>query len=123
MTTKLRWTLQGLRAALFLFAGIFKLILPTHALEQQAHMSGVFLKFIGLCETLGALGLILPGIFRVRGMLTPLAAAGLLIIMTGATVITMNQGQAGISLFSAVVGVLCAIVAWGRWRRPVAAAA
>ncbi len=94
MKNKLLWTLQGLLAALFLFAGVFKLILPAQALEQQAHMSGLFLKFIGVCETLGGLGLILPGIFRKREELTPLAAAGLVIIMIGATVVTIMQGPA-----------------------------
>ncbi len=119
MKTKLLWTLQGLLAALFLFAGVIKLVQPTQALEQQAHMSGLFLKFIGLCETLGGLGLILPGIFRKREELTSLAAAGLLIIMIGATVVTIMQGPAATALFPAVVGALCAYVAYAR--RPVAA--
>ncbi len=121
MKNKLLWTLQGLLAALFLFAGVFKLILPTQALEQQAHMSGLFLKFIGVCETLGGLGLILPGIFRKREELTPLAATGLVIIMIGATTVTIMQGQAASAWLPAITGALCAYVAYARWRRPVAA--
>jgi len=42
MNTKLLWALQGPLAALYLFAGIFKLIQPAQALEPQAHMSGLF---------------------------------------------------------------------------------
>src|SRR5262249_2602468 len=78
------WIVQGLLAALFLFAGGFKLAMPAPELSRLAHLPAGFLKFIGTCEVLGALGLVLPGLFRVRPGLTPLAAAGLVIIMTGA---------------------------------------
>ena len=37
----------------------------------------LFIKFIGLCEILGALGLVLPGLLKIRRQLTPLAALGL----------------------------------------------
>jgi len=111
------WIVQALLGALFLFAGIMKLVTPAQALEQQAHMSGTFLKFIGVCETLGALGLILPGIFRTRQQLTPLAAAGLTIIMIGAVVVTIMQGGGASAAIPGVVGVLCAFVAYARWQR------
>ena len=109
------WTLQALLAALFLFAGGMKLAMPTATLAAQAHMSGAFLKFIGACEVLGALGLILPGLFRVRPGLTPLAASGLVIIMIGATVISLPGGAAS-ALVPFVTGVLATMVAIGRRR-------
>src|SRR5690242_1863730 len=108
------WTVQGLLAALFLFAGGMKLAMPVQVLTEQSHMSGLFLKFIGLCEVLGALGLVLPGVFHVQEELTPFAAAGLVIIMTGATVITVGGGQFGAAIVPAVVGVLCMSVAHAR---------
>jgi len=75
-----------------------------------------FLKFIGICEVTGALGLILPGLLRIRTGLTPLAAAGLVIIMTGATVVTVaTQGVAPAAL-PFCVGILAATVALGRRR-------
>ena len=111
------WIVQGLLAALFLFAGIMKLVTPGPALEQQAHMSATFLKFIGVCETLGGLGLVLPGIFRTRRELISIAALGLLIIMIGAVVITVKTSPATNAIFPAVTGVLCALVAYGRWPR------
>jgi len=116
------WIVQALLAALFLFGGIMKLVTPAQALEQQAHMSGTFLKFIGVCETLGGLGLILPGIFRIRRELTPIAALGLVIIMIGAVVVTVKTGPAATAVFPAVTGVLCALVAYGRWPRAQAVA-
>ncbi|HTD83976.1 MAG TPA: DoxX family protein, partial [Gemmatimonadaceae bacterium] len=90
-TTRL-WTVQALLAALFLFAGVTKLVMPADALAAQSHLPAAFMKFIGFCETLGALGLIVPGITKIRTELTPLAAAGLVIIMIGAVIVSVIQG-------------------------------
>ena len=72
------------------------------------------IRFIGACEILGALGLILPGIFRIKLGLTPLAAAGLVIIMFGAVIICLIGGLVSAALISLFVGLLAAFVAWGR---------
>src|SRR5207237_1085226 len=71
---------------------------------------------LGGYEVLGALGLVIPGLFRIRRGLTPLAAAGLVIIMIGATVITLIGGALMAAVISLVVGLLAAFVAYGRWR-------
>ena len=63
----------------------------------------------------GAAGLVLPGAFKIRTGLTPLAAAGLVIIMIGATVITLRTGAVAMAMFPLVVGMLAAFVAYGRW--------
>jgi DoxX-like protein len=110
------WIVQGLLASLFLFAGGMKLVVPIEALAGPVHLPGLFLRFIGVCEVLGALGLILPGLLRIRPGLTPLAAAGLIVIMTGATVVTLLAGPAGPAVVPFVVGLLLAFVGWGRWR-------
>lgn len=110
------WTAQSLLAALFLFAGVFKLVTPTDVLTTQSHMPGDFIKFIGICETLGALGLILPGLTKIRTELTALAAAGLVIIMSGAVVSSIVQGAGLASAFPGVVGLIAFYVARGRWQ-------
>jgi hypothetical protein len=115
MTSAL-WIVQGLLAALFLFAGGMKLVLPLEALKGPVTLPGWFLRFIGVSEVLGALGLILPGLLRIRPGLTPLAAAGLVIIMIGATGIGLMVGDVAVTLISLVVGLLAAFVAYGRWR-------
>ena len=110
------WIVQGLLAALFLFAGVMKLVLPLDALKGPVELPGWFMRFIGVAETLGGLGLILPGLLRIAPWLTPLAAAGLVIIMIGAVVITIISGEiigAGSSL---VAGLLAVFVAYGRSR-------
>ena len=110
------WVIQGLLAAVFLFAGGFKLAVPLAALAKVSPLPAPFLKFIGVCEVSGAMGLILPGLLRIRTGLTPLAAGGLVIIMLGATVVTVvTQGPAGAAV-PFVVGILAATVAYGRWR-------
>jgi len=81
---------------------------------NQVHLPGLFLKFIGVCEVLGALGLILPGLLRIRRSLTPLAAIGLLIIMIGAVVVSIMGPGVGSALPALVIGLLCAFVAYGR---------
>ena len=116
-TSTMLCTLQVLLAALFLFAGGTKLFTPIAAMTRQVALPGPFLRFIGLAEVLGALGLILPGLLRIRPSLTPLAAAGLVIIMTGAVGVTMATMGAAQAVIPGVVGVLAATVANGRWRR------
>jgi uncharacterized membrane protein YphA (DoxX/SURF4 family) len=110
------WIIQILLALLFLFAGVTKLVLPIEEMTKQMAMPGVFLRFLGVVEVLGGLGLILPGLFRIKTWLTPLAAAGLVIIMIGATIISMRIGPFGPAMIPLVTGLLLAFVAYGRWR-------
>ena len=110
------WTVQVLLALLFLFAGGMKLVLPIEEMTRDMPMPGPFLRFIGVVEVLGALGLVLPGLLRIRPGLTPLAAAGLVIVMIGATVVSFVSGGVLIALMPLVVGLLAAFVAYGRWR-------
>ena len=110
------WVVQGLLAALFLFAGGAKLVLPLDQMAGPVALPGWFLRFLGVAEVLGALGLVLPGLLRIRPGLTPLASAGLVIIMIGATVVTLAGGMVAVALMNVVVLLLAAFVAYGRWR-------
>jgi DoxX-like protein len=110
------WIVQGLLALIFLFTGGMKLVLPIGELTKDMPLPGLFVRFIGVAEVLGALGLILPGLLRIRPGLTSLAGAGLVIIMIGATALTLAQGGVAMALIPLVVGLLAAFVAYGRWR-------
>jgi hypothetical protein len=115
------WTVQVLLALTFLFAGGLKLVIPPDVLmsmgpPNQIQFPGLFIQFIGVAEVLGGLGLILPGLFRIRTSLTPLAAAGLVIIMIGATATTLASGQVAGAVLPFVVGLLASFVAYARWR-------
>jgi hypothetical protein len=113
-TRVLLWTIQGLLALLFLFAGGMKLVMPLAMLKGPVALPGAFVRFIGVCEVLGAVGLVLPGLLRIRPGLTALAAAGLVIIMLGATALTAATMGVGAALFPLVVGSLAAFVAYRR---------
>ena len=110
------WVIQGLLAALFLFAGSMKLILPIEAMAGPVSLPGWFLRFIGVAEVTGAIGLILPWLTRIQPRLTPMAASGLVIIMSGATAITVIGGPAATAAVPFVVGLLAATVAYARWQ-------
>jgi len=82
---------------------------------NQIVLPGWFLKFIGAAEVLGAIGLILPRLLHIRPRLTPLAAVGLVIIMIGATLLTVAADGFAPALFPMVVGFLAGFVAYRRW--------
>lgn len=119
-TNQALWIAQALLTLLFLFAGGMKLALRVAELAKLTPLPGLFLKFIGLCEVLGALGLVLPGILRRRQVLTPLAAAGLTVIVTGATITTLAIGGGATALFPFTTAVIAGLVAWGRLPKPPA---
>jgi hypothetical protein len=115
------WIIQGALALLFVFTGGSKLLLPTNVLLAQMALPLPiwFFRVIGVIEVAGALGLILPGLTRIKPVLTPLAASGLALEMVGATIITVIAQGAAPALFPLVVGLLAAFVAYGRgyqWR-------
>jgi uncharacterized membrane protein YphA (DoxX/SURF4 family) len=110
------WIVQVLLGLLFIFAGGMKLVLPLDQLTGPVALPGAFMRFIGVAELAGGLGLILPGLFRIRTGLTPLAAAGLVVIMIGAVVITLIGREVMGAAISLVVGILAAFVAYGRWK-------
>src|SRR3989441_10849814 len=87
------WIVQGLLAALFLFAGGAKLVLPLDQMAGPVALPGWFLRFIGVAEVLGALGLVLPGLLRIRPGLIPLAAAGVGVLMIGAAIVMWAGGM------------------------------
>jgi uncharacterized membrane protein len=114
---RLLWTAQGLAAALFLFAGSMKFIMPAEKMQQGPIVLPIaFLYFIGICECLGAFGLLLPSLLRIRTSLTPLAAAGLTLIMVGATTISILAMGVAAAILPAVVGLITASIACGRTR-------
>ena len=119
------WIIQVLLALLFLFAGGTKLVLSTETLTQMGSPNQVvmpvwFIRFIGVFEMLGALGLILPGVFRTRQYLTSLAAVGLAIIMVGAVTTTVMGDGVFLAITPFVTLLLLLFVAYARWRvRPL----
>ena len=114
----LLWIIQCLLALLFIFTGSMKFVMSGEQMNAQSpvFLPSIFLHFIGVCEILGGIGLILPSLLRIEPRLTPLAATGLAIITAGATVITLMGPMKGIVVTPLVTCILCIFVAYGRWR-------
>jgi uncharacterized membrane protein YphA (DoxX/SURF4 family) len=110
------WTVQVLLACVFLFAGGAKLVLPIAEMTKQVPLPGLFLRFLGVVELAGAAGLILPSLLRIRPYLTPLAAGGLVIVMSGATAISMAGGTVTPAIPPFIIGCLAGLVLYARTR-------
>jgi len=113
------WIVQGLLAALFLFGGYVKLTMPAEELAAICSLPVLFVRFISVCELLGGLAMLLPGLLKIRTELTPIAAAGLTIITLGATGLTaagVDGADPVTALFPLTAALLSAFVAYGRWR-------
>lgn len=118
-TSAALWMVQGLLALLFLLTGTLNVAqAPGVTLAPPLPLPSLFMQGIGVIEVAGALGLIVPGLTRIRPRLTSLAATGLLLEMIGATVVTVLGGKDVGALLPVVTGLLCAVVAYGRrsWR-------
>ena len=113
------WIAQVLLALIFLFAGVMKFVTPMDEMMKQMPVAlpPWFILFTGVVEVLGGIGVILPWLLGILPILTPLAAAGLVIVMIGAIFYTLAAGQIGGTIISLVVGLLAIFVAYGRWQQ------
>jgi uncharacterized membrane protein YphA (DoxX/SURF4 family) len=111
------WALQSLLAVAFLAHGWFFLSPPVNMVElMNASIPPAFRIFIGVAEVLAAVGLTLPGITRILPRLVPCAAAGLMIVMIGATVLHLARGEYSSAATTAVLLVVLTFVAYLRWK-------
>lgn len=125
----LLWTAQILWGLFFSFTGFGKVLAYDPAvwhrmLHQVAWFSAVpqsLFVFIGVCEGLGGVGLIVPAMTRVAPKLTPMAAAGLTLIMTLAAIFHVVRDEYSFFLpVCVVLGAVAAFIAFGRWGMPIA---
>ena len=130
MNTSL-WTMQVLWGVSFSITGFGKIMWYNSALWNQALHVVPWLSavpqdlsiFIGVCEFLGGLGLILPALTGIKPKLTPLAAFGLALIMILAAGFHIARGEYNFVVLNLVLGGVAAFIGYGRWRvRPVAPA-
>ncbi len=110
------WFAQGLLGTLFVLTGGMKLFSPASALQGPIGVPVWFLRFIGAAELLGAVGLIVPWLTGIWPVLTPVAGAGLVVIMLGATGITAVGMSVPLAMFPVLIGALAASVVLGRGR-------
>ncbi|MCP1384756.1 DoxX family protein [Runella salmonicolor] len=115
------WIIQVLLALMFAFAGFTKMTTPISKLAPQMpwvnDFSESMVRFVGAVELLGAIGLVLPALLRIKPLLTPLAALGLAVTMLFAAIYHLTKAEyQGIGI-NAVLGGLALFVAWGRYKK------
>lgn len=114
------WIIAGLLAVAFLAAGAMKLAQPKERLAASGmgwvdNFSPGTIKAIGALEVLAAIGLVLPPLLDVAPVLAPIAALGLVLMMLGAAITHGRRGETPMVVVNVVLGVLAAVVAWGRF--------
>lgn len=120
------WVAQVLLGTMFTMAGVMKSTAPIAELAQKMVWPGaipeLLVRFIGVSELLAGIGLLLPSITRIKPRLTPLAALGLVVIMTLALVFHLTRGELQALPINLTLGAIAAFIAWGRGKAaPIAA--
>lgn len=115
------WIAQVLLAAMFLMAGAMK---STQPIEQLAttlpwvkEVPVGLVRFIGISEFLGAIGLILPSLLRIQPKLTVWAAFGIATIMLLAAIFHISKGQLSVIGINIIIGLIAVFIGWGRAKK------
>ncbi|MFD9905077.1 DoxX family protein [Streptomyces sp. NPDC059063] len=116
------WIVTGLLATAYLLGGAFKVVVPRQKIAASGSsaawvedFSDGGVKAIGALEVLAAAGLVLPAALGVAPVLVPVAAVGLVLLMTGAAVTRLRRHETGLMAVDLVYVLLAAFVAWGRF--------
>ena len=114
------WALQAVLAAVFLIAGLPKIVKPKEALvASMGEWANSFptpgVKLLGLVEVLGAVGLIVPPLTGIAPVPSQVAAVGIIAIMLGAIVAHARESAGSKIAMNVVLGVRAAVVAWRRF--------
>lgn len=118
------WVVQCFLALVFVITGMIKLALPKEKLETRMKwvkdFSQPVVRAIGFVEILGGLGLVLPSLTGILPWLTPLAAAGLVLVMIGASLANYRTKEYPMIGMNVVLLALALVVSVGRfWVSPL----
>ncbi len=115
------WIVQIILALGLVYGGIMKIFQPIEKLSAMWPWVGqipiAFVKFTGIIDLLGAIGLILPSLLRIKPNLTPLAAIGTMLLMICAIVFHIVRGEASVIGINIFFAISAAFVAWGRFKK------
>lgn len=115
------WVAQGLLAAMFIMAGAMKSTQPIEALAESLpwvkEVPSAMVRFIGISELLGGIGLLLPSILRIKPTLTVWAAVGLAVVMVLAAGFHVSRGENEVIGMNIILVLVAAFIAWGRTKK------
>ncbi|MCC6991594.1 MAG: DoxX family protein [Acidobacteria bacterium] len=111
------WILQALLALVFLAHGLMMLMPPPEVAAQMNEMlPRWFSLFLGVAEVAAGIGLVVPGVTRIKPVLVPAAALGVVIVMIGATILHVVRNEMSPAAITTVLLVMAIVVAHGRLR-------
>lgn len=114
----LLWVAQLLLATSLLFGSSMKLFQPIEKLAAMwpwaGEVSPALVKFTGVVDLLGALGVVLPMLLRIKPQLTAIAAMGIVLLMICASIFHISRGETAQIGFNVFLALIAAFVAWGR---------
>jgi len=114
------WTAQIL-LALFFMSGTVMKFMPIQKISAimpwMGQLPPLEVRLLGVVDLLGALGLILPAALKIRPMLTPWAAIGIIVLMICATIFHISRGEASVIGVNIVVIIVAIFIAWGRFKK------
>jgi len=115
------WIAQVLLAAMFLMSGFTKVAQPIEQLSQMlpwaSQVPAGLVRFIGISEVLGGLGLILPALLRIKPQLTVWTALGLVVVMIFASTFHLSRGEGAMIGTNIVLALVAVFIAWGRSKK------
>ncbi|WP_017730155.1 DoxX family protein [Nafulsella turpanensis] len=115
------WVAQVLLAAMFIMAGFPKVVQPIEQLSQMLPWASeapvALIRFIGISEILGGLGLILPALLRIKPQLTAWAAIGLVAVMIFAAIFHASRGEFSAIGMNVILALVAAFIAWGWFKK------
>jgi uncharacterized membrane protein YphA (DoxX/SURF4 family) len=114
------WVAQFLLASSLVWAGFMKLFQPEKVAAMwpwAGQVSDALVKFTGIVDLLGAIGLILPAMLRIKPKLTPIAALGVVALMITASIFHIVRGEASSIGANIVFGIIATFIAWGRFTK------
>ena len=115
------WIAQIILGGMFIMAGMMKSTQPIVDLSESvpwtANVPLGLVRFIGVSELLGGIGIILPSLLRIKPILTPIAAIGILLIMVFALVYHVVNGETNVIGINIAFGLVAAFIAWGRLKK------
>lgn len=115
------WIAQVVLAVMFIMAGFIKTTMPIEQLSSSLPWTKDvplwLVRFIGTSEFLGALGLILPSLLRIKPILTPFATLGIIAIMVMAAIFHVMRTEFSGVVFTVILASVAAFIGWGRWKK------
>ncbi|HEY5826452.1 MAG TPA: DoxX family protein [Cyclobacteriaceae bacterium] len=115
------WIVQLLLASSMIWASSVKLFQPVSQVAVMwpwaGEVSEAFLKFTGVVDLIGALGLILPSLLRIQPKLTPIAALAIILLMICASIFHISRGEGANIAPNILFAIMAAFIAWGRFRK------